>query len=277
MADVISPDFVRTLGTPLLRGRAFTPNDRAGSMPVAIINAALARRLYGSLDALGKHVVAAGSFSGPYPTLTIVGVAADMRISYSKPAGPTVYVPFAQLPSGGELVIRTAAGLPQASAAVSAAFGRVAPMLPRPATVPYTDLLERNAMQAQASTMLFGALALIALALAMCGVFAVSLYSVEQRTREFGIRSALGAGARSLLADVLRRAGVHSILGVVLGLAVAALATRFLQSQLFETSPLDPVTFAGVTLVIVACAFAASLIPAVRAAGLDPVAALRYE
>jgi ABC-type lipoprotein release transport system permease subunit len=75
----------------------------------------------------------------------------------------------------------------------------------------------------------------------------------------------------------LRRAGVHSILGVVLGLAVAALATRFLQSQLFETSPLDPVTFAGVTLVIVACAFAASLIPAVRAAGLDPVAALRYE
>jgi putative ABC transport system permease protein len=277
MADVISPDFFRTLGTPLLRGRAFTPNDRAGSMPVAIINAALARRLYGSLDALGKHVVAAGSFSGPYPTLTIVGVAADMRISYSKPAGPTVYVPFAQLPSGGELVIRTAAGLPQASAAVSAAFGRVAPMLPRPATVPYTDLLERNAMQAQASTMLFGALALIALALAMCGVFAVSLYSVEQRTREFGIRSALGAGARSLLADVLRRAGVHSILGVVLGLAVAALATRFLQSQLFETSPLDPVTFAGVTLVIVACAFAASLIPAVRAAGLDPVAALRYE
>jgi putative ABC transport system permease protein len=277
MADVISPDFFRALGAPILRGRAFTPNDRAGAMPVAIINAALARRLYGSLDALGKHVVAAGSFSGPYPTLTIVGVATDMRISYSRPPGPTVYVPFMQLPNGGELVIRTTTGLPHASAAVSAAFQRAAPMLAHPATVTYRELLTRNAMQAQASTMLFGALALIALALAMCGVFAVSLYSVEQRTREFGIRSALGAGARSLLADVLRRAGLHCIVGIALGLSAAAVLTRFLRSQLFETSPLDPATFAGVTLVIVGCAVAASLIPAVRAARLDPVAALRYE
>lgn len=277
MADVISPDFFRTLGTPLLRGRAFTANDRAGAMPVAIINAALVRRLYGSLDALGKLVVAAGSFSGPYPTLTIVGVSADMRISYSRPPGPTVYVPYMQLPNGGELVIRSTTALPHVSAAVSAAFERAAPMLAHPTTVPYRELLNRNAMQAQASTMLFGALALIALALAMCGVFAVSLYSVEQRTREFGVRSALGAGAFSLLADVLRRAGVHCIVGVVLGLGAAAIVTRFLQSQLFDTSPLDPATFAGVTVVIVACAFAASLIPAVRAARLDPVAALRYE
>jgi putative ABC transport system permease protein len=246
-------------------------------MPVAIINAALARRLYGSLDALGKHVVADGSFSGPYPILTIVGVAADMRISYSKPAGPTVYVPFMQLPDGGELVIRTTSGLPHASAAVSDAFQRAAPMIAHPTTVTYRELLNRNAMQAQASTMLFGALALIAMALAMCGVFAVSLYSVEQRTREFGIRSALGAGSLSLLVDVLRRAGVHCVVGIVLGLSATALVTRFLQSQLFETSPLDPATFAGVTLVIVGCAFAASLVPAVRAAGLDPVTALRYE
>lgn len=277
MAEVISPDFFRALGAPMLRGRAFTPSDRAGAMPVAIINAALARRLYGSLDALGKHVVADGSFSGPYPILTIVGVSADMRISYGRPAGPTVYVPFMQLPDGGELVIRTTTALPQASAAVSAAFQRAAPMLAHPTTVTYRELLNRNAMQAQASTMLFGALALIALALAMCGVFAVSLYSVEQRTREFGIRSALGARALSLLADVLRRAGAHCIVGVVLGLGAAAVVTRFLQSQLFDTSPLDPATFAGVTVVIVACAFAASLIPAVRAARLDPVAALRYE
>lgn len=277
MAEVISPDFFHTLGVPLLRGRAFTPDDRAGAMPVAIINAALARRLYGSLGALGKHVVADGSFSGPYPVLTIVGVAADMRISYSTPAGPTVYVPFTQLPDGGELVIRSTTALPHASESVSAAFQRAAPMLAHPTTVTYSELLGRNAMQARASTMLFGALALIALALAMCGVFAVSLYSVEQRTREFGIRSALGAGALSLLADVLRRAGAHCVLGVVLGLGAAALVTRFLQSQLFQISPLDPATFAGVTLVIIACAFAASLIPAVRAAGLDPVAALRYE
>jgi putative ABC transport system permease protein len=125
--------------------------------------------------------------------------------------------------------------------------------------------------------MLFGALALVALVLAMCGVFAVSLYSVEQRTREFGIRSALGAGTASLLSNVLRRAGVHGIAGIVLGLTAAALVTRFLRSQLFETSPLDPATFAGVTFVIIACTLVAALIPALRAASVDPAVALRYE
>ena len=188
-----------------------------------------------------------------------------------------MYVPFTQYPDGQELVIRTTTALPDASAAVSAAFVRAAPMLAHPKTAPYSELLAQSALQAQASTMLFGALALIALALAMCGVFAVSLYSVEQRTREFGIRSALGARPLSLLADVLRRAGAHCIAGIVIGLGAAALMTHFLQSLLFETSPLDPATFAGVTLVIVACALAASLIPAARAAGLDPVAALRYD
>lgn len=275
--DIISPDFFRALGAPMLRGRTFKPTDRAGAMPVSIINASLARRLYGSLDALGKHVVADGSFSGPYPVLTIVGVAGDMRASYSTPAVPTVYVPFTQYPDGEQLVIRTTTALPDAAAAVSAAFERAAPTLARPKTVTYSELLARSAMQAQASTLLFGALALIALVLAMCGVFAVSLYSVEQRTRELGIRSALGARALSLLTDVLRRAGMHCAAGIVIGLAAAALMTRFLQSLLFETSPLDPATFTGVTVVIVACALLASLVPAVRAASLDPNAALRYE
>jgi ABC-type antimicrobial peptide transport system permease subunit len=181
------------------------------------------------------------------------------------------------LPAAEEFVIRTKTRAPNLGAQVYAAFGRAAPMLARPTTVSYRELLAQDALQSQASTMLFGALALVALALAMCGVFAVTLYSVEQRTREFGIRSALGAGTLTLLADVLRSAGAQSAAGIAIGLAAAALLTRYLSSQLFETSPLDPATFAAVTVVIVACTLVASLIPAVRAGSVQPVTALRYE
>jgi ABC-type antimicrobial peptide transport system permease subunit len=233
--------------------------------------------MFGSIDVLGRQIVPEASFSGPFPILTIVGVAGDMRSSFSAPPDPVVYAPYTQLPAAEEFVIRTKTRAPNLGAQVSAAFGSAAPMLARPTTVSYRELLAQDALQSQASTMLFGALALVALALAMCGVFAVTLYSVEQRTREFGIRSALGAGTLTLLADVLRSAGAQSAAGIAIGLAAAALLTRYLSSQLFETSPLDPATFAAVTVVIVACTLVASLIPAVRAGSVQPVTALRYE
>jgi putative ABC transport system permease protein len=276
--DVISPAFFETFRAPMLRGRAFTDGDRAGTMPVAIVNATLARALSGgSLDVIGKHIVPQASFSGPPPILTIVGVAADMRTSYSTPPERVVYAPYLQLPGVEQFVIRTKGPIPGLGAALDSALASVDPTLARPTLVSYSDLLAQNALQSKAATMLFGALALVALFLAMCGVFAVAIYSVEGRTREFGIRTALGARTSTLLNDVLARAALQGFVGIAIGLVVAAAGTRYLSSQLFETSPLDPLTFAAVTFLIVACTLSASLIPAVRAARVDPVVALRYE
>jgi putative ABC transport system permease protein len=276
--DVIGTSFFRALRAPLLRGREFTANDRAGSMPVAIVNATFARKMFGSLGVVGKQIVPEASFSGPtFPVLTIVGVARDMRTTYNAPADPVAYAPYMQLPAAEQIVIRTRGNAPAVAANVEAAFSKAAPSLAPPTLVSYDELLAQDALQSQASTMLFGVLALVALALAMCGVFAVSLYSVEQRTREFGIRRALGAETMTVVRDVIQRAGVHGVAGIVLGLTAAALLTRFLQSQLFETSPLDATTFFGVTLLIIGCTFVASLVPALRAARVDPAVALRYE
>jgi len=200
--NTIVPDYFRTLHIPLIRGRTFTHTDRAGSACVAILDSNFARRYFGSTDVLG-HMVAAPGLSPATSLCRIVGLVGAVREQFGMPPAPMLYVPLNQAPDLGDFVIRTdgrAAGLAND---VTAVFAKVDPELPAPPIASYDSVIAENAFGERVNTTLFGALAVLALILALSGIYAVTAYSVEQRTREFGIRKAIGASTASVLRNVL--------------------------------------------------------------------------
>ena len=269
--------YFSTLRIPLLKGRAFDRRDRASSLPVTIVSANFASRFFGTMDVLGKQV--RPSFStGSTPTLrTIVGVAGDVRDSFRAPYQPMLYVPVSQAPETTVFLLRTDGRNANLAPALQAGFARVAPDLPAPQVTSYAQILSENAAQSQVGAMLFGALALIALVLAVAGIYAVTAYSVARRTHEFGIQRAVGARNATIMRDVIYGAAVQCVVGLALGVVIAALASRYLGPLLYETSPLEPEAFFGVVALLLVCALLAASIPAVRAVRVDPVVALRYE
>ena len=273
----VTPDYFRAMGIALTRGRFFTDRDSAKAPRTAIINEKLARDYFPGQDPVGKRI---NIDSGPQAWREIVGVVADVKhYGLSTDAPDQMYEPFDQQPySFMDIVIRSGQGArPPTAAAVRAAIASVDPELPVGGVEPLANLIS-NSLAGQRFTMyLLVVFSSVALLLSSMGLYGVMAYSVTQRTGEIGIRMALGAQAGDVLSLILARGGLLLSVGVLIGLGVALLVSRITASLLFGISPTDPLTFAAVVLVLGAVAAPACLIPARRAARVDPIVALRAE
>jgi len=250
-------------------GRAFTDRDAAGAPEVVILNRALARRLYGDGGAVGRRLKLVSPDQGD-GWRTVVGVVDDVRYSgLDDPGEAAVYTPFAQTPFLWTYVMVRTQGPPMALAgAIRAAVTSVDPSLEAAAVKPMAEVMAETVAQPRFNVMLLSALAGLALVLAAVGIYGVISYSVAQRTREIGIRMALGAERRDILRMVLRHGSLMAAAGIGLGLAVALGLARLITSLLFQVSATDPPTFSVVPVVLIAVALLACSIPARTAWGL---------
>jgi putative ABC transport system permease protein len=276
---VVSEGYFRVLGVPLLRGRLFDPRDTADATPVALISESLAKTKWPNQDALGR-TIEFGNMDGDLRLLTIVGVVGDVRErSVEAPPRPTIYVNYRQRPQSAtsfSVVMRTSADPATIFADARKILNELDPDIP-PRLNTFTEVFAASLSGRRFNLILVGIFAGSALLLAVAGIYGVLAYSVARRTREIGVRIALGASSGNVLGLVLRQAMVTATAGVAAGIVGSFVLTRLMQSLLFEISPTDPLTFAGVTLVLLLVAALASYLPARRAAKVDPIIALRYE
>ncbi len=272
--DSVSVDYFKAMGIPLLAGRAFTPADDYKVPPIVILSETAARRYFGTENPIGRFIS-----PGAPARFEVVGVVGDVRRSGLAAATPLqVYRPLAQrTPGFAALMVRTA--LPPATLAksVQAALWRVDPDTPVTDVATMDTFVSRSVTQPRLYLALFSLFAALALLLAAIGLYGLIAYSVAQRTREFGIRTALGASAHEVLALVLREGATLIAFGLALGLAGSFAATRLLRTMIFETSLHDPLVFLAVPLLLAAVAAFACYLPARRATKVDPIIALRTE
>ena len=268
---VVTPDYFRTIGAPLRRGRHLTDMDHPDAPPVAIANAAAVRRWFPGQDPLGRRVNTNGV------SREIVGVVADIvQRSAADPATPSLFVPLAQRTMRAvKVVVRTTGDPASIASAIPPAIRVVDRDLAIADLAPLTDLVARSMARPRFYTGLLTLFAAVGLSLAATGIFGVMSYAVAQRTREISIRMALGAHRADVLGMIVRRAVALALTGAGCGLVLALVLTRFLQGQLFGVTHLDPLTFGAVIVVLVVSATVASFLPARRAAKLDPATALR--
>ena len=271
-----SPDYFRAMGIPLLRGRVFEEADREGRPLVAVISAAAARRFWPNRDPLGER------FSINDPEITIVGVVGDVRAAALDAAPqPTVYVPYRQDPWPSMVFTLRFGALDAVDAgihtSIRAAISGVDKDQPIGAILTMDEQMSKSLTRRRFSVTLLSAFGAIAAALAAIGLYGVLAFIVAQRRREIGVRMALGAQPRDVIADVMGHGLRLAAIGVVIGIAMALAGTRLLRSLLFGTSPTDALTFAAVATLLVIVAAAASLVPALRASRVDPLIALRDE
>jgi predicted permease len=274
----VSPNYYRVIGIPLLRGRAFTDQDVMSSPRVAIISAELARTYFPHRDPIGQQLI----FGFPPDTNVkreIVGVVGDVReAALDKKPGPMMYVPFNQAPLWGVgLVIKTPASASAAANEIRAKVHEVDRDLPVTDVGWMFEVVDVSLGQAHLRTWLLGLFGAMALALAAAGIFGVISYSVSRRTREFGLRMALGASEQEVLRLVLKEALRLAIAGVAVGLVLAVGLTRLISSLLYGVRPADPATLFVAPLLLMGAALLAAYIPARRATRVDPMVALRYE
>ena len=274
----VSPGYFRALGIPLLRGRAFNKGDSGVGAPVAIVNQAFADKFLQSTGGVGQRVEAfGGGENGVWAT--VVGIVANDRQQLNKPPVPTLYQPIAQgLPFSAVSVIVHApnSSLETERKQIQSAFASVFPESPRPDVYTVASRIAELTKTERSAAALLGSLGLVPLLLALSGIFGVVSYSIAHRSREFGVRIALGARAHDILGDVLRRSLSMTALGVAVGTIFAALAARAIAPKII-ISPLDPLTFGTVIVMVVLASTVAALIPATRAMRVDPVVALRSE
>lgn len=274
--DSVSLDYFKAIGTPLLAGRFFAATDDANAQTVVILSQTAARRYFGAEDPLGRFLVAPGVSPIRFE---VVGVVGDVRrLGLSAAAPLQVYCPLAQRPPAfGTLMLRTALPPAALANAAQAALWRIDPEIPVSDVAPMDTLVGRSIAQPRLYLILFGAFAVIAVLLAGIGLYGSIAYSVAQRTQEFGIRTALGASPRNLLALVLREGAALAGLGVALGVIGAFIAARLLRAMVFATSVYDPVVFAAGSLAVAVVALLACWLPARRATHVNPLVALRAE
>jgi putative ABC transport system permease protein len=277
---LVSPDYFRTIGIPVLEGRGFSDHDREGAPPVAIVNDEFVRLHYPAEDPIGK-VVRMGRNSSR--TREIVGVVGSVK-HYSLRDKPQaqMYEPFRQFPNTGmTFVMKTSVEPSTLAAAVRREIQAVDPHQPVADTGTLSAMLSRSTTLPRVQTMLLATFAGIALVLAAVGLYGVMAYAVSQRTQEIGIRMALGARPGSVLRLVIGQALVLTGVGLCIGLATAALLARvlsgLLEAVLFQVAPSDLATLSVVPLVLTLVALLATVIPARRAMRIDPIEALRSE
>ncbi|MBI4502606.1 MAG: ABC transporter permease [Gemmatimonadetes bacterium] len=277
---VVGPDFFSTLRIPILQGRAFTTQDDAGAPPVLVINTRLARRLWPGEDPLGK-TVPMGPPGGQQTGLTVVGVIGDIHgTSLAQEVAPEMFMPVAQTPTSPQPVMWVALRGPRPlslAPALIEAVRAVDAQQPIAEITSVEQMVARDQSARRLNTTLVTVFALIAALLAVIGIYGVTGYAVSQRTREFGVRIALGARPAQLLELVMRENLVLVASGVVAGIAIAAAASRALNSLLFGVAALDLVTFVGAAVLLSGGALLATAVPARRAGRVDPVSALRSE
>jgi predicted permease len=276
--NIVGPDYFRTAGTRVLAGREFSEFDHMGTNPVCIVNQAAANSFFPGQNALGKHIRPTEP-RATHPVCEIVGIATDAKyLSLRQPAPPTIYYSYEQLPDfGWEGFITRSRDTSAAVAAFKDALHRFAPDTPvMPAVTmqrQLEDSLGRERLLA-AMSLFFGGLALL---LTSIGLYGLETQRVTQRTAEIGLRMALGAERRDVLLSVLKEAALFFVAGVPVGLALTAIASRFIGSLLYEVSPLDPRIHVATVLAMLAAGFLAAYLPARRATRVDPLVALRYE
>ncbi|MBA3714242.1 MAG: ABC transporter permease [Pyrinomonadaceae bacterium] len=276
LASPVALKYFETMSIPLLRGRDFTAQDREGAPGVIIINETFARRYFPDQDPLGKRLSLSGA-KGPW--LEVVGLARDGKyITLGETSAPMVYQSILQRhETGMTLLIRTGGDPSNFAAGVRREVQTIEKNLPVPNIRPMTELLNNSLFPARMGAVLLGVFGLLALLLAAVGLYGVMSYSVARRTREIGIRMALGARGGDVLGLVLREGMALVAVGVLLGLGGAFAVTRLLVSFLYGVSTTDPLTFVSIAVFLTLIALAASFIPARRASKVDPMIALRYE
>ncbi len=277
----VTADYFRVLGVPLLSGRWFENADTPTSMPVAIISASLARLYFSGTDPIGRRIKLAANWPQPdtNPWLTVVGVAGDVKYAgLAGQTGPAFYVPLRQAPFRNQnLVVRATGDRSSLVNAVREVLRGIDADLPLADIQTMDERMWAAAGAPRFRTWLMSLFGVMGLVLAGIGVHGVVSYSVVQRTREIGIRAALGATRRDVLRLVLGESLTLTMLGTVFGLALALAGARFLAALLFTVSPTDLAALAGATSVLVAISVFSALLPARRAAAIDPTVALRAE
>ncbi len=279
---VVEPGYFATVGLPILNGREFTEADREGSIPVAIVNKAMADRRWPGEHPVGRRIHLPGPSQIAAP-ITIVGVAADARQGdWTSAPNDEVYVAFAQRSTEFGLaamtfVVRTSVDANRAAAAISGEVAQLDRTIPVSDSTTMAAIVDDELWRERLTAELTWIFAAIALGLAAIGVYAVVAYSVTRRTREFGVRVALGATRSSVMWLALVEALTPVAMGALLGVGIAIAAARFTQTLLFEVSALDPLALGGAVLLLMTIAMAAAWIPARRASRLDPVSALRRD
>jgi predicted permease len=272
----ISPNYFRTIGIPLITGRTFTPRDRPPLPPVVIVNSSLARRYWPNDDPLGKRM-RLGDDDEQW--MTVVGVVGDSRsLGLDQAPAPMFYLPMRQLPLPFmSIVVRSAGGPAAVASAVRSALRAVDPDQPLGTVRPLRDIVKAAVAEPRFRTTLVGAFALMALVLAAVGVYGLISYGVALRTREIGIRIALGAQPRQVLLPVIREGLMLTLAGIAFGAIGSLAATRLLAGLLFEVEATDPLTFIAAALALLTTGLVASYVPSRRTLNVDPLTALRAE
>jgi predicted permease len=274
-----SSGYFATLGIPLLKGRFLNDQDGLDNPPVTVINEAAARRFWPTEDPIGKRIQLGSNPSGSGTWLTIVGVVGSVRhVRLDAEPRPEVYRHYQTSPLFGPIVVVRASSDPMA---LVGALRNQVHLLDR--DLPISDIrtmsqiVSRSVAQRRFTLTLLGVFSAIAMLLAAVGIYGVMSYLVTQRTREIGIRRALGAQASDVLRLVVGQGLLLTLSGVAAGLVVSVVLTRVLKTFLFGVSPTDPLTFLAVALLLTSVALLACYIPARRATRVDPMVALRYE
>ena len=270
---------MKTLGVKLVEGRLPDARDNAGATPVIVVNETFASRFWTNESALGHRIN-----MGARPPLwrTIIGVVKDIRErGYELEMKPGVYIPYPQIPDTWaqpeNIMVRTKSDPAALAASVRRVIAAVDPEQPVAAVRTMDEILDRDVEDRTQQMTLLSAFAALALLLASIGLYGVLSYAVTQRSREIGLRMALGASARMVVGMVIGRGLALTVAGLVIGLTLAAAATRAMKTMLYGVDSFDPGTFGGVAALLCAIAALACWVPARRASRVDPIVVLREE
>lgn len=275
LVTTVGTKYFETMGIPVLRGRDFGAADQETSVKVVVINEAFARRFWPGEEAIGKRF----KFFGDDFQSEVVGVVRNSdSVNLGEDPRPLAYLPLSQSYAAFvTLIVRTDGDPKTVLATVRREVQALDPNLPLVAVSPISEVLDQVLWAPRMGAALLAVFGLLALVLAAVGIYGVLAYSVSQRTHEIGLRMALGAQRGDVLKMIVRQGMTLTLIGVVVGLAVAFLVTRFMESLLYGVAATDPLTFTGVSLVLAAVALLATFIPARRATRVDPMIALRHE
>jgi putative ABC transport system permease protein len=276
MFNTAMPNYFETMGIPLIKGRLFNEQDQLNTTRVFLINQTMARRFWPDQDPIGKQIKTEAADGA---TGAVIGVVGDAKHYWlGEEAQPQMYEAYSQAPGiFATVVVRTTVEPMSLAEPVRQAVWKVDSDQPMWKVRTVESLIDRSVADKRFLMTLMGVFAALALALTIIGLYGVMSYAVSQRTREIGVRMALGAGARNIQRMVLRQGMTLVLIGVAIGLAAAWLLTRLIANLLFGVSATDPLTFGSIPLVLTLVALMACWIPARRATKVDPIVALRYE